>query len=358
MSISGGEGTKLIVASVILWTLSTIAVLLRAIAIRIRKAGWKSHDYLTALALFGLTGFVIDDIVGVLAGAYGWNITSVPTDKLTISLKVLFSSQWFFCLAVAAFRLAILCLYLDLFRGNWFRWCTITTMALVTLYWVASVLTIALLCRPINANWDISINRTCGDITKVEFASGSFNLAVDLLIVSLPMPIVWGLNMPKEKKISVTAAFLLGLITAGVNIERIIQTKTCDGTNITYCALDASILCMAEIACGILVSCAPTLGPIFFRSRVEVIKPPEKPRRGLRTFGSIGRSLSRRKQRVDTVALLGSLNDELERVGEGIHPQQMAHLPSPGAFYQTNPSQITVQNSLSGVEGVSTEMLV
>lgn len=85
-------------------------------------------------------------------------------------------------------------------------------MALVTLYWVASVLTIALLCRPINANWDISINRTCGDITKVEFASGSFNLAVDLLIVSLPMPIVWGLNMPKEKKISVTAAFLLGLM--------------------------------------------------------------------------------------------------------------------------------------------------
>lgn len=51
MSISGGEGIKLIVASIILWTLSTIAVLLRAIAIRIRKAGWKSHDYLTALAL-------------------------------------------------------------------------------------------------------------------------------------------------------------------------------------------------------------------------------------------------------------------------------------------------------------------
>ncbi|OJI82479.1 hypothetical protein ASPTUDRAFT_76171 [Aspergillus tubingensis CBS 134.48] len=307
---------------------------------------------------FGLTGFVIDDLVGVLAGAYGWNITSVPMDKLTISLKVLFSSQWFFCLAVAAFRLGILCLYLELFRGDWFRRCTIATMALVTLYWIASVLTIALLCRPINANWDITISRTCGDITKVEFASGSFNLTVDLLIVSLPMPVVWGLNMPKEKKIGVTTAFLLGLITAGVNIERIIQTKTCDGANITYCALDASILCMAEITCGIMVSCAPTLGPLFFRSRVQIAKPPEVARRGLRTFGSIGRSLSRRKQRVDTVALLGSLDDELERGGEGIRPQQMAHLPSPGVFYQTNPSQVTMPNNLSGVPNVSAEMLV
>ncbi|GKZ48158.1 hypothetical protein AbraIFM66951_011916 [Aspergillus brasiliensis] len=317
------EGIKLIVVSIILWTLSSIAVLLRAIAIRIRKADWKSHDYLIALALFGLTGFVIDVLV-----------------------------------AVAAFRLATLCLYLDLFRGNWFRWCTITTMALVTLYWIASVLTIALLCRPIHANWDLTVSRTCGDITKVEFASGSFNLAVDLLIVSLPMPIVWGLNMPKEKKVSVTAAFLLGLITAGVNIERLIQTKTCDGTNVTYCALDASILCMAEITCGILVSCAPTLGPIFFRSRVQVVKPPVMARRGLRTFGSIGRSLSRRKQRANTVALLGSLDDEFDGVENGASPPEMTHLPAPGISYLTNPSQVTVQNSLSGMEGVSVERLV
>lgn len=51
MSIGRGEGTRLIVASVILWTLSTIAVLLRVISIRVRKTGWKNHDYLTALAL-------------------------------------------------------------------------------------------------------------------------------------------------------------------------------------------------------------------------------------------------------------------------------------------------------------------
>ncbi|GKZ96529.1 hypothetical protein CBS115989_5485 [Aspergillus niger] len=279
-------------------------------------------------------------------------------DKLVISLKAFFASEWFFVVAVAAFRLAILCLYLEIFRGTVFRWCTIVTMAIVTLYCIASILTVALLCRPINANWNIMVNKTCGDVAKTEYASAGFNLAVDLLIVSLPMPIVWTLQMPKEKKVSVTAAFLLGLVTAGVNIERIIQTKTCDQTNTTYCTLDASILVMAEITCGILVSCAPTLGPIFFRARANTYKPPSSGRRGLRTFGSSGRFRPRRKLHVDT--LLNSLDDELGQTEEGpkTDTHQMTHIVSPGGSHHTNPGEIRVQSQLSVQESVVPEQRV
>ncbi|RAL10321.1 uncharacterized protein BO97DRAFT_426578 [Aspergillus homomorphus CBS 101889] len=45
--------------------MSTIAVVLRAIAIRIRKSTWKSHNCLTALTLAMLSFYLIDVFIGI-----------------------------------------------------------------------------------------------------------------------------------------------------------------------------------------------------------------------------------------------------------------------------------------------------
>ncbi|OJJ66067.1 hypothetical protein ASPBRDRAFT_49264 [Aspergillus brasiliensis CBS 101740] len=55
------QGIKLIATTTVFLVLSSTAVLLRAIAIRIRKTTWKNHDYLTALAL----GLWPGDMVGI-----------------------------------------------------------------------------------------------------------------------------------------------------------------------------------------------------------------------------------------------------------------------------------------------------
>ena len=50
---------------------------------------------------------------------------------------------------------------------------------------------------------------------------------------------------------------------AAVNIGRIVQTLVTDQQDFTYVLVDASILVVAEIAIGLIVVCAPTLGPLF-----------------------------------------------------------------------------------------------
>lgn len=146
------------------------------------------------------------------AGGYGAHVRTVPYNKLVISLKVFFASEWFWATSVASFRIAILLLYVDIFRKRAFFWAAISTGLLVVLYWAASILTIALLCRPINVNWNRTITGTCGNLRKTEFASAGFNMGIDLLVVLLPMPVVWKLQMSKEKKFGVTAAFTLGMM--------------------------------------------------------------------------------------------------------------------------------------------------
>ncbi|KAE8156024.1 hypothetical protein BDV40DRAFT_282338 [Aspergillus tamarii] len=53
MATHGENVSKLVIPVIVLWAISTASFLLRVAAIRIRKRGWKPHDYLTALALVG-----------------------------------------------------------------------------------------------------------------------------------------------------------------------------------------------------------------------------------------------------------------------------------------------------------------
>lgn len=115
--------------------------------------------------------------------------------------------------STVCFRLAILLLYLEIFPGNQkFFWSATGVGCLVFLYWVSSVLTIALLCRPVAYNWDRTIPGSCGDILKIQYASAGFNMGIDLGVVLLPLPIVWRLQMSSRKKTGVTASFAIGIL--------------------------------------------------------------------------------------------------------------------------------------------------
>lgn len=273
MAYMGSRGPALIVASLVLLVLAATAVILRIISSHIRKKPFKVHDYLVFLSLFCLTGYVIDVIVGAVEGGYGDHVSDMPLDKLTIALKIFFVSEWLWAIAVATFRLAIIALYVEIFQITTFYWVAMGTGTVVFLYWVATVFTIALLCRPISYNWDRSIHGVCGEVVLTEYASAGFNMGIDLWVVFLPLPMVWRLHMANRKKLGVTGTFALGIITAGINLGRAIQTKVCPSDDLTYCARDSSILVIAEMTAGILVACVPTFGSVLFRRKNDKSLP-------------------------------------------------------------------------------------
>jgi hypothetical protein len=125
---------------------------------------------------------------------------------------VFWVSGWFWAASVASFRLSILLLYAGIFKTHRFQKVVIATAVLVLLYWVACVLTISLLCRPVQFNWDRSIEGTCANVKAIYFLSGAFNMALDLWVVFLPLPVIWNLQMTLQKKWGITASFALGLM--------------------------------------------------------------------------------------------------------------------------------------------------
>ncbi|KAF2875737.1 hypothetical protein BDV95DRAFT_603142 [Massariosphaeria phaeospora] len=269
MGLVSGKAASFIVISCLLLPLSAGAVFLRVLASRTRKQALKPQDYLVFLSFFCLVGYVIGKYFAIGYGGHGRHVKELNFDEIVITLKLFFAGQWFWATSVASFRVAILLTYMEIFRQKSFRRVAITTAAVVVAYWVACVFTISLLCRPIAYNWNRKIKGgTCGNTTAIELFSGAFNMVVDIWVVFLPLPLVWRLQMTKQKKWGVTVSFALGLLTAGINLGRLIDTVTCPARpDFSYCGLDSSILITAEMSGGILVACVPTFGVIFFANR-------------------------------------------------------------------------------------------
>ncbi|KAI0397480.1 hypothetical protein F5Y17DRAFT_374007 [Xylariaceae sp. FL0594] len=282
-----------VVASTFLFILSGAAVLMRILSNRIRRAAFKVHDYLVFFALLLYLGYVIDVSFGVAYGGYGMHITEVTLDQIVYALKILWISEWLWATAICSFRLAIIFLYMDIFRTKTFHIVATCTGVVVFGYWLACILTINLLCMPIAFNWDKSLNGRCGDFFALELFSSAFNLAIDIWVIVLPVATIWNLKLSTQKKLAVIASFALGLITASINLGRLIQTLICPLADATYCVSQSSFLIIGEISGGILVACVPTLGPLVFSHRRGKSTGPYTPEqrtpggRIIRTIGQI-----------------------------------------------------------------------
>ena len=72
-----------------------------------------------------------------------------------------------------------------------------------------------LICRPLSVNWNLNAtNFTCGDGHAAYIATGVINLLTDVLVIVLPIPQIWKLQMPFHSKIVLSVLFSFGIMCA------------------------------------------------------------------------------------------------------------------------------------------------
>lgn len=69
-----------------------------------------------------------------------------------------------------------------------------------------------LLCRPFAYNWNKSIDGSCADTKKAWVSAGIINFLIDFIIIHMPMPLLWKLQLPVMKKIGITVIFHIGAL--------------------------------------------------------------------------------------------------------------------------------------------------
>ena len=108
--------------------------------------------------------------------------------------------------------MAIVLLYIEIFPRPAFFRIAVATQVVVVLNFAQTIFTACLICRPLNYSWDKTINGKCGNTEAIALFSAAFNMALDVWVVCLPLPIVWQLQMSKQRKIGISATFALGLM--------------------------------------------------------------------------------------------------------------------------------------------------
>lgn len=108
-------------------------------------------------------------------------------------------------------KLSILSFYLRIFNRSGYMYYASWVMMFFTVGWLISVvLVLGFQCRPIAGYWDTTLKTTCINRTAFYLAGSSTDVAADFVILVLPLPALWKLQLALSKKLSIVAIFALG----------------------------------------------------------------------------------------------------------------------------------------------------
>jgi hypothetical protein len=86
-------------------------------------------------------------------------------------------------------------------------------MVIVWLWAISIILETLLLCRPLAFNWDPTIpGGSCGQRNATYVVAGTLNLVTDLMVMFLPIPHIWKLQLSMAKKLALCTVFCVGLL--------------------------------------------------------------------------------------------------------------------------------------------------
>jgi hypothetical protein len=60
--------------------------------------------------------------------------------------------------------------------------------------------------------WDFSVLSNCNHLATPGLVQAAVNIAADMVIIILPLPIIFKLKIPTGKKIALTGVFATGLV--------------------------------------------------------------------------------------------------------------------------------------------------
>ncbi len=112
-----------------------------------------------------------------------------------------------------AVKTSILLLYIRMSRNTrlFLRWASYVTLVIVIVAGTAVTFLTIFRCRPIQAAYLLNVQGAhCISIETIYLTSAPVNVATDLAILVLPIPVITAISIPRKQKIVLVLTFLLG----------------------------------------------------------------------------------------------------------------------------------------------------
>ncbi|KAG5288856.1 Pth11-like integral membrane protein [Histoplasma capsulatum G186AR] len=245
--------------------LAVISVALRFFTrVKVQNFTVKADDWLILVSLASVT---CSFALAISGGQYGLgkHVWIVPLSDVMVLIKLHYIYMFMYILNVPLIKFSILLFYRRIFGMNWSMW---VCFFLSGGYYIACTITLIIACQPISYYWTQVQDAKSGSCRFQPhifyLGNAAANVATDVLILLVPIPLVWKLQMPTSKKILVSSLFLLGTFVCVVSIIRIkFMGELARAKDVTFILVNIFLWSFVEPCIGIVCACLPTLRPLL-----------------------------------------------------------------------------------------------
>lgn len=236
MAVHGiaSSAVGVIIATTLLVLVASIAIVLR-FAARKKTNGTGLDDWAALTAyVFLVSVAVCHYLILSPYGSAGQPQSALGAQQLRRFLVVLYADNLCYTCCTAAVKLSLLLLLRRIFASSRPFRATTTAFAAVLVVWCLTVVFFQVFsCAPVHSFWDFADRRSCIDTTKFYNGVAISNILFDFILLALPLPMIWQLQMSIRKKIQVSFIFILGGFTIVCSILRTIALGSLDVNNET-----------------------------------------------------------------------------------------------------------------------------
>ncbi|KAE9370760.1 hypothetical protein N431DRAFT_40454 [Stipitochalara longipes BDJ] len=270
----------------------TVLVVLARIYVRsIMLKTFGVDDFLiTGATICGVGVFVC--FIGETQHGVGMHTASITAEEFVKLLHWQFFHSLTVTLGISLIKISVAFFLLRLVPSKAYKWFLYGMITFLIAFTLSSEGTILFSCVPIRASWDHAgePNAKCFDnnlFTAIGMFNSVVNILTDVLFASLPVTVVWNLQVNMRTKLSLLAILSLGYFACAASIVKtVIQAHVLSNPDSTR---DDSYFVWnsIELYVGILAASLPALRPLF-RSILENTRSLVTRRTGMNSSGQMG----------------------------------------------------------------------
>ncbi|KAI0379514.1 hypothetical protein F5Y04DRAFT_282935 [Hypomontagnella monticulosa] len=166
---------------------------------------------------------------------------------------------------LALLKFSILSLYRKIFASSviFYRFTWVVT-AMVAEWLLQVLIATNLQCIPIEASWDLNVKGTCINYGVEALVAYIINITTDLVILSMPIPIVLKLNASKSQKRRLIISFAAGGSACVVSLVQLSYiTNLGSSADASWTVIPSAMLADVEIMIAFLATSIATYRPLY-----------------------------------------------------------------------------------------------
>ncbi|KAK3501984.1 hypothetical protein B0T13DRAFT_510491 [Neurospora crassa] len=194
-------------------------------------------------------------------------------DEVVGFLYALWATIWVYSLALMFVKMSITVQCYRVFRTPRMQKFFKIYFVLVVIYGLWTVFGTFFTCWPVNLWWEMvrrerAPKGVCMDKNIITFTNAGINIASDLVLAIIPIPLLWKLQIPKKQKLVLTSLFGMGMFASVMSIVRLSslqQIGAAPAEEQSVMGVSIAIWSCIEVNIAIMCASAPALKPLVIK---------------------------------------------------------------------------------------------